>query len=398
MQFIRDNPEFSVNYSRAPKEELKKITQTFIKPFELSKAPLMRAALVETAQNEYAWMLDMHHTIYDGNSLQIFKKEFLAIYSGVETLPEPRIQYKDYAQWLNGSEGREMLRHQEEYWLNELGGDLPRLAIQTDFPRPKMQSFAGDVLLFTIDKKKTAALRQLVNTENATLYMVMLTIINILLAKLSGQEDIVIGTPVLGRSHEDLQEVIGMFVNTLVLRNYPAGGKTFLQNLAEVRERTLQAFENQDYQFEEMVTTLGAQRDMSRHPLFDIMYAYQNYDAPAEKTTQEQQEETNETTAASQNPDTDAPALEDLEVEGAISHFDMMFSVFEERKTVTVAVEYATALFKKETIEKIRTHFNEVLTQVLENTNITIKEITVSHNFLVAATGLIEEEDDDWDI
>jgi len=168
------------------------------------------------------------------------------------------------------------MKDQEAFWLETFSDDIPILDIPTDFLRPAVQGFSGEVISFDMGNRLTASIKQLARDEGITLYILLLALCNVWLARLGNQEDIVIGTPIAGRRHADLQQIMGMFVNTLVMRNFPIGDKTFAAFLREVKVRTLVAFENQEYPFEELVDKVGVKRDVSRNPLFDFMLVMQN--------------------------------------------------------------------------------------------------------------------------
>ncbi|MFT4500706.1 condensation domain-containing protein, partial [Bacillus cereus] len=162
----------------------------------------------------------------------------------------------------------EELKKQEAYWIQQFSDDIPVLNLPYDYKRPVMQNFEGDERRFTFDEEQTEALRKIANETGSTMHMVLLSAFYILLSKYSGQEDIVIGTPVAGRPHAELQNIIGMFVNTLALRNQAEGEKGYLEFLEEVKQNSLLAYDNQSYQFEELIDKLQVNRDTSRHPLF----------------------------------------------------------------------------------------------------------------------------------
>ncbi|MCP4150805.1 MAG: hypothetical protein GY757_23870, partial [bacterium] len=189
-----------------------------------------------------------------------------------ESLPPLNLQYKDYTEWQNNNIQKKIRKQQEKFWENQFNGELPILNLPTDYPRPENQTFEGDKLSFGLNKNETHSLKKVAKENDITLYMTILSIFTILLSKLSGQEDIIVGTPTAGRRHADLESIIGMFVNTLAIRNYPEGTKTITEYLGEVKENTLQAFENQEYQFEELVDKLSLKRDTGRNPLFDVMF------------------------------------------------------------------------------------------------------------------------------
>ncbi|MCP5054682.1 MAG: AMP-binding protein, partial [bacterium] len=232
----------------------------FVRPFDLSVAPLLRVGLERTRENQYTLLVDMHHIISDGVSHQVLIEDFTALYTGESLLPL-RLQYKDYSRWQAAWKGTEMLQKQETFWLRQFEQEIPVPDLPTDYPRPAIQSFEGGISRFEISPGNTRALKEIAVKEGASLYMILLALINILLSKLSNQEEIVIGTAIAGRKHADLEKIIGMFVNTLALLNSPNGGKTFLQFLNELKDRTLEAFENQEYQFEDLVDRVAVNRD-----------------------------------------------------------------------------------------------------------------------------------------
>jgi NAD(P)-dependent dehydrogenase (short-subunit alcohol dehydrogenase family)/acyl carrier protein len=281
VQKIHDKVEFAIHYHRYHQPggadgnladpginiELERIRRDFVKPFDPSRAPLLRAAFVEIEGKEReafpgVLFLDMHHIITDGTSQAILAKEFMSLYKG-ETLTPLRLQYKDFSRWQKWEEQQKPLKQQEQYWLSVFSGELPVLNLPTDYPRPLMQRFEGNTVNFVLSVRHTGTLRDMARQADATLYMSILAVYTILLYKLNGQEDIVVGTPIAARRHADLETIIGMFANTLALRNYPCAEKTFHQYLKEIKERTLAAFENQEYQFEALVEKVSVRRDTS---------------------------------------------------------------------------------------------------------------------------------------
>ncbi|HLP45748.1 MAG TPA: amino acid adenylation domain-containing protein, partial [Candidatus Kapabacteria bacterium] len=220
------------------------------------------------------------------------------------------------------------------------------LNLPTDYPRPAVQSFAGDEIRFEIEPGATAALINLALEQGTTLYMILISLYTILLANLSGQEDIIVGTPVAGRKHADIERIIGMFVNTLPLRYFPVGDRPFKEFLAEVKQRTLEAFANQDYPYEALVDELKLERDVSRNPLFDTVFVMQNTD----------------------RPDINIPGLE-LETyeDNNIMHiakFDLTLQVFEKGDRLVLIFEYCTMLFKEETIQRFAGYLKRILSAV----------------------------------
>jgi hypothetical protein len=363
VQRVADHIDSEVEYYTASEEEARLIVRDFVRLFDLRQAPLLRVGLIhlhtplfahpspasptthqkESLVNKYIYMFDMHHIVTDGISLEIFADEFLALYEG-QQLPPLTIRYKDFAQWQIRLLESGEIRKQEEYWLKEFAGETPILDLPTDYPRPEAQSFAGRKFQVQLSPGDTQGLNRLSREQDVTLYMTTLAVIKVLFSRLSSQETIVIGTITAGRQHEDLQHIIGMFVNTLALKSYPAGDKTFSQYLQELKQKSLAVFENQDYPFEELVSQLNLDRHMNRNPLFDVMFSFQNFEAPAVEISQSQSRSTARPTAQLSKK---AYAFEDL-----AARFDITLFVRETPDTLLFNWEYCTKLFKQETIER----------------------------------------------
>ncbi|MCP4148900.1 MAG: non-ribosomal peptide synthetase, partial [bacterium] len=190
----------------------------FFRPFDLTHAPLLRAAVMETKDNKKNMLIDMHHIITDGTSQEVLIKEFYRLNKG-ENLPPLELQYKDYAVWQNSPVHKKLMKQQETFWLDLFSGEVPVLELPTDYQRPVIQSVEGNRESFALNREDTADLKETAKKNETTLYITILSIITILLSKLSGQEDVIIGTPTAGRRHADLENIIGMFVNTLAMRN-----------------------------------------------------------------------------------------------------------------------------------------------------------------------------------
>ncbi|HLP58765.1 MAG TPA: condensation domain-containing protein, partial [Candidatus Deferrimicrobium sp.] len=251
-----------------------------LSPFVLSCAPLLKVCLASASEIRHLLFVDMHHIISDGVSQGILIRDFIRLYEGEELLPL-KLHYKDYAEWLNSEREQDAVKQHKEFWLNEFAGEIPLLDIPRDFSRPVVQSFAGAALTFRVESKVADALKTLALGEGVTHFMIMLSLYTIFLARLSGREDIVVGTPIAGRKHADLEKIIGMFVNTLPLRNFPLGNIYFNEFLKDIKQRTLVAFTHQDYPYDELVEALTIARDTGRNPLFDTMLAVQNMELPA---------------------------------------------------------------------------------------------------------------------
>ncbi|MEO2215445.1 condensation domain-containing protein [Paenibacillus amylolyticus] len=262
-------------YREVDEAEAWEFSERFVRPFSLEQAPLLRAALLRMAEDRYWLVWDMHHIVSDGVSMTLLVSDFLSAYAGEELTPL-RIQYKDYAVWQQSTLEVERMQAHEAYWLSVYAEEVPVLELPTDRTRPSVPSSEGGQVHTEVNAKTVEGLKRIADETGATLYMVLLAAYNVWLHKYTGQTDMVVGTPVAGRTHEDMAPMIGMFVNTLALRNAPSGEKRFMDFVGEVKERTLAAFDHQDYPFEELVEKLDVRRDLGRNPLFDTMLVLQN--------------------------------------------------------------------------------------------------------------------------
>jgi amino acid adenylation domain-containing protein len=276
VQVIVDEVDFKVDYFEVEPSEVQPIVDNFVKPFDLLNPPLIRVGVIKTGPDIFILMLDVHHIITDGVSQGILIKDFMALYND-EELPEMRLQYKDFSEWQQNEEHRDSLVDQRQFWLDQFEEEVQVLEIPCDFPRPKVKGFMGRRIGFTIDEEDTARLRHITKQAGGTMFMALLAIFNILLSKLSNQEDIIVGIPAAGRENEDLQGIIGMFINTLALRNNPKGSLNFTEFLLEVQTNTLRCLENQSFQYQDLIESLQIIRDTSRNPLFDTMFSFENF-------------------------------------------------------------------------------------------------------------------------
>ncbi len=354
-QIILEEVDFGIEVYRSNGDE-DQIIQRFIRPFNLSKAPLFRVGFIETNAREHILMVDMHHIITDGVSKGILIKDFMALYNG-EELPRLQIQYKDYAEWQHREQQKNEMSKQKDFWINEFSKDFEILDLPTDFVRPAVKSFAGSLASFEIGEEAIGKLRAIAEAERATMFMVLLSIFNILLSKISNQDDIVIGGSTTGRHHIDLERIIGMFVNTLVFRNHPRGSLSFKEFLSEVKSRTLACFDNQSYQYETLIEDLKIPRDLARNPLFDVAFVLQNY-------------ERSQLTIP-------GLILTPFDEKHTVSKLDIILTAFEREKQIFFQFEYATDLFKKETIERIIVYFKKIVSTIVNNVYIKISDIKI---------------------
>jgi hypothetical protein len=342
--------------------------------------------VIDIGEGKYILMMDMHHIIVDFFSMNLFIKDFSAFYRK-EELPPLNLQYKDFSHWqsITGrKEQDDVLNRQETYWLETLGGELPALNLPFDYPRPAVQQFGGAVVPFELDRETTALLKKMALEEEVTLFMVLLAVFNALLARLCDQEDILVGTPVAGRRHADLQPVIGLFVNMLVLRNQPNPQKPFRGFLKEVKTKTLKAFENQDYPYETLVDRLSVERDGSRSAMFDASFVWEGPDI-----------ELGYLPPMATGEGTEGLKLKPYKWEKTSAVFDIILTGSESRENIHFSIIYKTSLFKRKTIESISRDFSEVLRAIAADRNIKLEDISISHGLMAAKShALIEDRGD----
>lgn len=354
VQVVHPEVNFSIQHITGSKNPAT-ILANFLQPFDLTQAPLFRAGLAELAPNKHLLLFDMHHIVSDGVSMGVFIAGLVKLYHG-ETLLPLKIQYKDFVAWQQQLFDNGALLAQEKFWLQQFSTDIPVLQLPTDKPRPAVQSFTGDKLHFELPAAQVQAIQALAATTGTTPFMVLLAVYNILLHKYTRQEDIIVGSPIAGRSHNDLENVMGMFVNTMVLRNKPASNKTFKQLLSEVKENSLNAYEHQDYPFALLVEKLDLKKDPSRNPLFDVVFVLQNIDIPDIQ-------------------------LGDLTISGypmqtGTAQFDLLMEINEQPGAWPVKLEYNTALFEAETILLMKERFLALLQDILADPARTIREFS----------------------
>ncbi|SIT65550.1 amino acid adenylation domain-containing protein [Burkholderia sp. b14] len=306
-------------------------------PLDLARGPLIHACGIQVADDEHVVLLTQHHIVSDGWSLGVLAREFSALYAAstagqVDPLPPLAIQYPDYAAWQRQWLSDERLQAQSDYWRATLADAPVLLELPTDRPRPAQQSFAGAHVPVQIDASTTQALKRLSAEHGTTLFMTVLAAWSAVLARLSGQDDVVIGTPSANRGHAAIEPLIGFFVNTLALRVDVSGEPDTAQLLARVRRTMLDAQAHQDLPFEQVVEIVQPPRQLNHTPLFQVMFAWQN----------------NEPGKWRLPGLTATPA----ELEYDVVKFDIELNLSEAGDEIIGSLAYATALFERSTIER----------------------------------------------
>ena len=335
-------------------ELLRVVAEEAAAPFDLTQPPLLRALLMRLASDDHVLVLTMHHIVSDGWSMGVLVEEMTALYEAFgqgrpDGLPALPLQYPDYAQWqrewLSGKE----LERQLTYWRETLQGIEDNVELPIDRPRPPVQSFEGDTVEFDIPQETSELAKQVSRLQGATLFMTLLAAFQTLLHRISGCSDVTTGVPVAGRQRPEVEGLIGFFVNTLVLRSRSNGSESFRDRIEQARKAALGALSHQDLPFEKLVEELSPQRDASRSPLFQTMFALQN--APGKSL--------------------ESAGLEfrSLQSQRSLSLFDLSLIISETDSGLKGVLEYSTCLFERESAQGIVERFLTLLDAALRNPN-----------------------------
>ncbi|MDQ0858858.1 non-ribosomal peptide synthetase [Bacillus sp. V2I10] len=356
VQSVHPRLDVIVDFVEAPKDRLMEFVKSLVKPFNLEKPPLFRVTVMKIGENKHLLLTDAHHIVFDGISMDIIMEEFSDYYSD-KVLPKAKIQYRDYAVWQEEFFQTDDFKSKEEYWLDLFKDGIPILELNTDYPRLPLQNYDGDHVLVTARHDLTSRLRRVAAENGTTLYMVLLSALNVLFFKYTGQEDITIGSPTAGRSRPGLEGVIGMFVNTVVMRNFPCREKTFRKFLNEVKNTTLKALDHEEYPFEVLIDQLGVQRNLGRNPMFDIMFSL----------------DSNENFFK----DTGKLSFHKLPIESSMTQFDMFIHAIETNNSIDFNFKFRTNVFMKETIQRMADHFMRLLDEVTQTVNMPLQDIQI---------------------
>jgi amino acid adenylation domain-containing protein len=331
-------------------EVQRRATEEGQRPFDLAQGPLLRKTLLRLSEHEHVLLLTVHHTVFDGWSFDILFRELTVFYEAFSmgrpaAVPELRIQYADFARWQGEWLDGEIREAQLSYWQSQLEGSLPVLELPSDRPRPPVQTFQGAKQTLVLSQAVTEALKALSHHEGVTLFMTLLAAYKILLYRYTGQEDIIMGSLAAGRSRAEIEGLIGFFANTLVLRTELSGNPTFRELLSRVREVCRGAYAHQDLPFERLVEALQPARDMSHHPIFQVMFALQNIPRPSLKLA--------------------GLTMTPLEVHSGTAMFDLTLFMVERDQGLVGTFEYNTDLFDRATISRMMGHFQTLLEAII---------------------------------
>ncbi|HEX5601381.1 MAG TPA: amino acid adenylation domain-containing protein, partial [Pyrinomonadaceae bacterium] len=314
-------------------------------PFDLANGPLFRARLLRLDRQQHVLLFNLHHIVSDGWSMDLLFKELSLLHNAYERgeqspLAEPEVQYADYAvwqrEWLSGA----VLENQLAYWKQQLS-ETEVLELPTDRPRPAMQSFKGSTESFRLPESLSRQLKELSQREGATLFMTLLAAFQILLSRYSGQQDVLVGTPILGRNRKEMEGVVGFFVNTLAIRANLDGAPTFREMLAQVKQTCLAAYAHQDIPFDRLVEELRPARSLSHQPLFQVLFQLQN--------------------GRRDRLSIDGLSIKSMKPQGETTKCDLMLALLDNDQELLGSIQYSTDLFDLETIQRMIGHFQNLL-------------------------------------
>lgn len=325
------------------------------RPFDLAREMPIRATLFQTEPDEFTLAFVMHHLACDGWSLNLLVNELLAAYVG-ESLMPLRIQYRDYAAWLNLRIERGELDGERAWWHRKLALPLPVLDLPTDFPRPMMQGYAGAEVAFEIDAALAARFHAACRANRATVFSGLLAVLQSLLYRYTGQEEIIVGTPASGRVHPDLDRQIGLYINTLALRGTPHGGETIAERLAAAQQETIDATAHQVYPFDRLVDDLKLNRDTGRSAVFDVMLVVEQ-----------------------EHAELALPGLmiDEARIEITQTKFDLTLYALETAQGLACRLIYNTALFRRQRMKRMARHFRNLLASASEDPSQTLASVDI---------------------
>ncbi|MGC5775203.1 amino acid adenylation domain-containing protein [Paenibacillus pabuli] len=353
VQVVHEKVEFEIAYLKTDEKNIKRVSQQFVRYFDLSIAPLIRVGIIKISETKIILLIDMHHIISDGASFGILIEDFITLYQGnhLETLS---IQFKDFSVWQHELLRNDEIRNQENYWKDVLKDVMP-LELPTDFSRPSIRSNKGSFVQTKLEDGIVADLYSFAQEHDVTVFMILLATFNILLHKITSQEDIVVGSPVSGRTDSEVYSVFGLFVNSLALRNFPCSEKTFMNFLHEIKRNSLEAIENQDFPYAKIIEIMGLSWSSNRNPLFDVVLSMESLTPPEQIT--------------------DDIKMFPLAYEQTTSKYDLHMEVMERKSFILLKLNYSSDLYSYRTADNLITQFVYILSNVIKHKHTLIRDI-----------------------
>jgi hypothetical protein len=332
-------------------------------PFDLTAGPLFRAKLIQLDSSSFVLIFTIHHIIADGWTMDILFNDMVSLYEshnthGKNMLPPLRIQYKDFAAWEHSQLHGTRLEFHRKFWMKQFEGELPKLNLRTDYPRPAVRTYQGVSTSFGIANPVVDQLTEISRENGVTLFVTLLAAVKTILYRYTRQRDIIVGSPFAGRSHPDLENLVGVFINMLAFRTQVGEDETFATLLKKLKKTVFDVYEHQVYPFDDLVKDLRLSRDPSRSPLFDVVFSLQNIglsDVTEEEANQFQQ----------------------VDVLSNNNLFDLVIIASKYNKGLLVNINYNHNLFSKETIDAFKKRLAEVVTQIAGNPQIALDDLVV---------------------
>ncbi len=333
-------------------------------PFDFENGPLFRSTVLQIKDDLCVLYYNIHHIISDGWSMKLFHEKVLMAYEAISKGTEipfakPRVQYKDYAAWQLNLLENNLLNEHKNYWTNTLSGELPTVDFQTDKKRPAVKSSNGKRLSTSISIQDTQKLRNYCLDRKGSLFMGLISVLKILIYRYTEQKDIIVGTPIAGRNHADLEDQLGFYVNTLALRNQVNPESTFEDFFEGVKKTISQAFEHQLYPFDVLIEDLGLKRDVSRSAIFDIMLNLHNI----------------EDNSSPEDVTDESTSDEIVDYGICLSKFDLEFDFLERGNQLRFDINYNTDVYQEEVVIQLMTHFKSLLNNVINNSEVKINQV-----------------------
>ncbi|MDF2086158.1 non-ribosomal peptide synthetase [Bacillus pseudomycoides] len=369
VQKIKENVSVSLkkgNWTSRSKQDIEQLITDLLleesnRIFDLEEGPLFNTSLFKISNDKYLFLFNVHHIVFDGWSTDLFLNELDINYTylikgSTQKLDALPIQYVDYAAWENSSIDSQLLEKDRAYWLDHLQGELPVINFPTDFARPPIQSYRGASTSREFPYELTSALNDFCREHEVTMYMLVLSAFQTLLYRYTGQQDLIVGTPVANRTYQDTENLIGMFVNVLPVRQHVSDSKSFNDHLKQVKETVLSHLEHKQYGFDKLVEELVKNRDLSHHPIFSVMFVQEHvnlkYTVGDLKTYRV-------------NPSATS------------AKFDFTLYLDECENSTSVSLEYSTDLFKKETMDRILSNIETLLGNIVKDPQCKIGQLPI---------------------
>ncbi len=352
MQIIQEQTETEISYRKLNQKKIEDAVEEIRKPFHLQTGPLVRLTYIED-DKQACILIEMHHIISDGTSFNLFVDQLLKLCNGFK-VKENRLQYKDYSIWHNKKDSAE----EKQYWLTQLADYPQNVEIMPDYARKKIRSMRGSSIQKMIDRETCLAVKKFALDYNYSEYMILLSAYLILLKRYGRQEDMIVGCPMSGRIHTDIDEMLGMFVNTVPIRCVVDENQIYRKFLDEIKEITLSAYDYQDYPFEKMLEELGVKSEPSRNPLYDTVFVLQN--------------------TYRVGTSYEAYQFEEIPLKAKWCNYDLVMEVNEEEDTYRIVMEYNADLYQEESMFLFAEQYLQLLKNILDHPQDIIMEISES--------------------